>query len=120
MFVYYPNSDEEKLFIEFVDYILFLKAQPFNSTDPSIAIYFERVIDGMVYELYFPDLLQKHNREIIEHLGALPAFTDAMSDEKKMGICKTVFSRLYDKAHPVSINLLHMDTIPEIKIIEGK
>jgi adenine-specific DNA-methyltransferase len=82
--------------------------------------YFEQIIDGMVYELYFPELLKKHNREIIKHLGELPEFTDGMSDEQKMKICKTVFDRLNDKEHPVRVNLFYMNSIPEIAIIEGK
>jgi hypothetical protein len=74
----------------------------------------------MVYELYFPELIKKHKREIIQHLGDLPEFTDNMSDEQKMKICKTVFERLYHAAHPVRINLEKMkEEIPEIRIIEG-
>jgi hypothetical protein len=82
--------------------------------------YFEQIIDGMVYELYFPELLKKHNRLIINHLGELPEFTDSMSNEQKMKICKKVFDRLNDKEHPVRVNLFYMNSIPEIAIIEGK
>jgi hypothetical protein len=53
-------------------------------------------------------------------LGELPEFTDSMSDEQKMTICKKVFERLHDAAHPVRINLEKMkEEIPEIRIIEG-
>lgn len=82
--------------------------------------YFEQIIDGMVYELYFPELIKKHKREIIQHLGELPEFTDKMSDEQKMNICKTVFNRLNDREHQVRVNLFYMSSIPEIAIIEGK
>ncbi|MDD3010362.1 MAG: TaqI-like C-terminal specificity domain-containing protein, partial [Bacteroidales bacterium] len=86
------------VFAMIVDYILFLKKFDFsNSTEQLIPNYFEQIIDGMVYELYFPELLKKHNREIIKHLGELPEFTDGMSDEQKMEICKKVFDRLNDK-----------------------
>jgi len=85
-----------------------------------IPTYFEQIIDGMVYELYFPELLKKHNCEIIKHLGELPEFTDGMSDEEKMKICKKVFERLNEAAHPVRINLDKMkEEISEIRIIEG-
>ena len=108
-------------FIRLVDYILFLKKlELINTSDQLIPTYFEQIIDGMVYELYFPELLKKHNREIIKHLGELPEYTDSMSDEQKMKICKTVFDRLNDKEHPVRINLFYMNSIPEIAIIEGK
>jgi len=100
---------------------LFLKSQDLVDVNGQLMpTYFEQVINGMVYELYFPELLKKHNREIIRHLGELPEFTDSMSDEQKMKICKKVFDRLNDKEHPVRINLFYMNSIPEIAIIEGK
>ena len=82
--------------------------------------YFEQIIDGMVYEIYFSELLKKNNREILKHLGDLPELTDKMSDEKKMSLIKTVFNRLNEKDHPVRLNLFYMNSIPEIAIIEGK
>jgi adenine-specific DNA-methyltransferase len=82
-------------------------------------MYFKYTFDGMVYELYFPELLKQHNRTIIEHLGELPAFTDSMNDNQKMEIINTVFNRLNEKNHPVRVNLFYMNSIPEIKIIEG-
>jgi len=104
-----------------VDYIIFLKSQKLNNaSDQLIPTFFEQIIDGMVYEVYFPELLKKHNREIIKHLGELPEFTESISNEQKMKICKKVFDRLNDKGHPVRVNLEKMkEEIPEIKIIEG-
>ncbi len=118
--VYYPNDEEENLFATFVDYILHLKKQDADNFEAKLkATYFERIIDGIVYELYFPDLLQKYKRTIIPHLGKLPAFTEGISDAKKNAIIEEVFTRLDDKKHPVRNNLYFMNTIPEIAIIEG-
>lgn len=105
----------------FVSYINFLKMQTLtNVTDQLMPTYFEQILDGMVYELYFPELLKKHNREIIRNLDELPEFTDKMSDDKKMGIVKTVFNCLNERDHPIRVNLFYMNSIPEIAIIEGK
>ena len=115
------QTSEQIPFKRLIDYILFLKeVESQLKTDQLMPIYFEQIIDGMVYELYFPELLKKHNREIIKHLGELPEFTDGMSDEQKMKNCKKVFNRLNDKEHPVRVNLFYMNSIPEIAIIEGK
>lgn len=116
-----PNANRViiQYIASFVNYVLHLKniKQVESGLMP---IYFEQIIDGMVYELYFPELLKKHNREIIKHLGELPEFTDSMSDEQKLKICKKVFDRLNDKEHPVRIHLEKMkEEIPEIRIIEG-
>lgn len=115
------KSNKTDCFEQLVDYIIFLKVQTSkNAGNQLIPTYFEQIIDGMVYELYFPELLKKHNREIIQHLGELPEFIDGMHDEQKMKICKKVFARLNDKEHPVKINLDKMkEEIPEIAIIEG-
>lgn len=114
-------SSEKISFAKLVDYILFLKSLNLvDVKDKLMPNYFEQIIDGMVYELYFPELLKKHNREIIRHLGDLPEFTEGMSNEQKMKICKKTFDRLNDKEHPVRINLFYMNSIPEIAIIEGK
>ena len=73
----------QKIFVSLVDYILLLKSEKKINIDLLIPTYFEQIIDGMVYELYFPELLQQHNRTIIAHLGELPSFTDKMNDSQK-------------------------------------
>lgn len=117
----YKDNPKIEIFSKIVDYILLLKTQPLlNVSEQLMPAYFEQVIDGMVYELYFPELLKRHNREIIKHLGELAELTESMSDEKKLSLTKIVFNRLNDKNHPVRTNLFYMDSIPEIRIIEGK
>ena len=57
---------------------------------------------------------------VVKKLSELPEFTNKMSDEQKMNICKTVFNRLNDREHPVRVNLEKMkEEIKEIRIIEG-
>jgi hypothetical protein len=115
----------QNIFENLVDYVLFLKEKTDLSTDALIPVYFEQIINGMVYELYFPELLKKHNREIIKHLGALPSPNqgegrdgEVETDQKKMKIITEVFNHLNAKDHPVKINLEKMKEIPEIRIIE--
>lgn len=114
------SKKEQMPFIILAEYIMYLKKQEHNEVnDQLIPTYFEQIIDGMVYELYFPELIKKYKREIMQHLGELPEFTDKMSDEQKMKICKTVFNRLNETEHPVSVNLEGMKSIHEIRTIEG-
>lgn len=112
---------DQSSFINIVHYVVFLntceRKDYFNNLIPA---YFEQIIDGMVYELYFPELIKKHKREIIQHLGELPEFTNKLSDEEKMKICTMVFNRLNSREHPVRVNLFFISSIPEIAIIEGK
>jgi hypothetical protein len=114
------KTDEIK-FETIVNYILLIKSQRLiEINDLLMSSYFIQLINGMVYEIYFPELLQKYDCEIIKHLGELPEFTESMSEEEKMEICKTVYDRLNDASHPVRIHLEKMKKeIPEIRIIEG-
>lgn len=116
-----PSIKQEKVVDTLVDYVLFINSLRANDIKVKLyAAYFEQIIDGIVYELYFPELLKKHDRQIIQHLGELPALKASMSDQEKLAICKKVFERLDDKEHPIRNNIFYMDSIPEIGIIEGK
>jgi hypothetical protein len=57
---------------------------------------------------------------VLKHLHALPELKEDLSDEKKLKIIEKVYKELSDPQHPVSIALFKMDTIEEIRIIEGK
>ncbi|GLB47697.1 Eco57I restriction-modification methylase domain-containing protein [Neptunitalea lumnitzerae] len=111
-------TDEVDKFKILVDYIIFLISNK-GTGSKLMSIYFEQIIDGMVYELYFPELLKENKRTIIEHLGDLPAFSNSMSNSHKEEIVESVFKRLDDKDHPVRNNLFYMRNIEEIAVIEG-
>jgi len=112
------SSKVKSVFKTLSKYLIHLLQNNLNEvSDQQMPTYFAQIIDGMVYELYFPESIKKHKREIIQYLGELPEFTDKMSDEQKMKICKTVFNRLNEQEHPVEVNLRYMNSIPEIAII---
>lgn len=114
----FNNTDP---FESMATYIEFLKScSTIKSETKLIISFFMQIVDSMVYNVYFPSLLKKHNREIIKHLGELPELKEGMSNDEKMKICKDVFNCLDDKSHPVRNNLFYMNSIPEIRLIEGK
>ncbi len=119
--IYVVDKRVQIPFVLITDYILFSKKNSILIATPQqIPSFFEQLIDGMVYELYFPELLKKHNCEIIEHLGELPQLTEEMNDEQKIKICKEIFDLLFDENHLVKIHLEKMkEEIREIRIIEG-
>ncbi|WKK59680.1 TaqI-like C-terminal specificity domain-containing protein [Sphingobacterium sp. BN32] len=117
-----PLSDfaTQSLIQKIVEYLLFLNSLEKEDLGHSLKIsYFEQVIDGIVYELYFPELLQQHQRTIVEHAGELPSLTHLKEESEKMNVVETVFNRLNDKTHPVRNNLFFMKNIKEIALIEG-
>ncbi len=107
-------------FVHIVDYILFLKTKyGLKSSYQLQYSYFEQLIDGMVFELYFEEEIKKAGRDILKYLTDLQPITDEMSDEQKMQVITKTFNELYDKNHPVRQNLEGMDAIEEILIIKG-
>lgn len=107
-------KSKTKAFEIIVDYILFLKSQP---TD-KMSFYFEQLIDGMVYELYFENEIKQADCNILKYLDDLPEITDKMGDKEKMKIITKVFNKLYDKESPVRKNLFFMDSVEEVAIIK--
>lgn len=79
--------------------------------------YFEQLIDGLVYELYFPDEIKAANKEILPHLGELEPLTDDMSEAEKLAIIQREFDRLYDPNHPVRNNLETLDSVDVVRTI---
>jgi len=57
--------------------------------------------------------------QTLTHLTNLPELKDDWSDEKKLSTTEKVYKELFDPAHPVSIAMEKMKTVPEVRIIEG-
>jgi hypothetical protein len=82
------------------------------------ASYFEQLIDGLVYELYFPEEIEAAGKEILPHLGELKQLEDTMSDEEKLAVINEEFKRLYDPTHPVRNHLETLDSVEVVRIIQ--
>lgn len=82
------------------------------------AAYFEQIIDGLVYELYFPDDIKKAKKEIKTHLGKLTPISDDMTDKEKLAVIQKTFDRLYDPNHPVRNHIETLDSIPVVRTIQ--
>ena len=120
-----PDSSitQQKVIETFVDYLLYLKALPAakivnSSRHPLIISFFEQLIDGVVYELYFPEsfkdaevnlseLLIKENLQSIEQCN----------DDVVTSICN-LFERIYIPEHPVRKSLFFLDTIEAVRVVE--
>ncbi|MGH8560267.1 MAG: Eco57I restriction-modification methylase domain-containing protein [Methylococcales bacterium] len=79
--------------------------------------YFEQLIDGLVYELYFPDEIKAANKEILPHLGELTPINDYMADAEKLAIIQREFNRLHDPRHPVRNHLESLDNVAVVGTI---
>lgn len=109
---------EDKLHC-FSQYVLFLQDDCPGKKRPTSLVYvfFKDLIDGIVYELYFPDEIKAAGKEILPHLGDLPPITDTMSEEEKLAIIQREFDRLYDPRHPVRNHLETLDSVEVVRTI---
>jgi len=112
-----PQTDknQQKVIESLTEYVLFLKTHNGN-----LSSFFESLIDAMVYELYFPDEIKAAGCEVLKHLTYLQDMQDDESNEQKLILIEQVYKELSHPAHPVSIAMFKMETIEEIRIIEGK
>ena len=121
------EPEQKALIHKIVEYILYLKKQPtVNSRDLKYASdrvmlgYFDRIIDGMVYEAYLSDELHEGRKHFFQPLldEQLPRLEEVQGS--KMSACRDIFERLYEKTHPVAVNLFFLDSVKPIRIIESK
>lgn len=121
------SAEQQQPFIKLVDYILFIKKQPFyQSTDLAyaeerlMANFFENLINALVYELYFPDELHETGKYFISLIEKenLPDLNTIQGD--KLSVLKQITQRLTDKDHPLYVNLFFLDSVSIVRVIEGK
>ena len=121
------TSTQKTLIAKLVDYLIYLQQQPtINSKDLKYARdrimlgYFERVIDGLVYEAYLPEDLHKGDKHFSQPLldEQLPSYEEIEGD--KMTVLRDIFELLYERTHLVRRNLYYLDSVKAVRIIEGK
>ncbi|MDE0634614.1 MAG: tetratricopeptide repeat protein [Candidatus Poribacteria bacterium] len=118
---------QKALIAKIVDYLIYLQQQPtINSKDLTHARdrimlgYFERVIEGLVYEAYLTEELHKSDKHFFQPLleEQLPLCEEIEGD--KMTVLRDIFELLYERTHPIRRNLYYLDSVKSVRIIEGK
>ena len=118
---------QKSLIGKIVDYLIFLQGQPTTNSkdlaharDAVMLGYFERIIDGLVYESYLREALHQGEKQFFKPLldERLPQLEEIRGD--KMAALQEIFERLYERTHPVRRNLFFLDSVKPIRLIEGK
>jgi adenine-specific DNA-methyltransferase len=92
-----------------------------TNRDPLMVAYWERMLNGLVYELYFPEEVRGAGLrlfDLIEQAG-LPD-RDSFPEPDRLARLRQVFETLYDGAHQLRIALDKLQTLDTVRIIEGK
>lgn len=92
-----------------------------NTRDPLMLAYWERLLNGLVYELYFPEEVHGAGLRLFELVSKvkLPEITGA-AETKHLPQTRKVFEELHDGAHPIRIALDKLQTLDLVRIIEGE
>ena len=121
------TSAQKSLIGKIVHYLIYLQGQPTTSggdlahaRDFIMLRYFERIIDGLVYESYLREELHQGDKQFFKPLldERLPQIEEIRGD--KMAALQEIFERLYERTHPIRRNLFFLDSVKPIRIIEGK
>ena len=121
------TSTQKSQIGKIVGYLIFLQGQPTTSgedlahaRDAVMLGYFERIIDGLVYESYLREELHHGDKQFFKPLldERLPQIEEIRGD--KMSALQEIFERLYERTHPIRRNLFFLDSVKPIRIIEGK
>ena len=121
------TTTHKALIAKIVDYLIYLQQEPtINSKDLKYARdrvmlgYFERVIDGLVYEAYLPEDLHKGNKHFFQPLldEQLPLCEEIQGDKRPA--LRDIFEMLYERTHPIRRNLFFLDSVKPVRVIQGK
>ena len=119
-----PSQKEHIILL--VDFLILLNrhfvAHPTTQAtrDPLMLAYWERVLNGLVYELYFPDELHAAGLGIFD-LVAQAGFPNMNSipESDRLPKLRQLFETLYDGTNPLRIALDKLQTLDTVRIIEG-
>jgi adenine-specific DNA-methyltransferase len=92
-----------------------------TTRDPLMLAYWERVLNGLVYELYFPEEVHGAGLRLFELVeqAALPD-VNALPEAQRLPRLRQKFEELHDGTHPLRTALDKLQTLDTIRIIEGK
>jgi hypothetical protein len=88
--------------------------------------YWEQVLNGLVYELYFPEELHAAGLRLFDKVeqAILPALPPKDADRNVcatfLKTLRTKFEELHDASHPLKVALQKLQTLDTIRLIEGK
>jgi adenine-specific DNA-methyltransferase len=109
-----------------VDYLLYLNGHftrnldgP-STRDPLMLAYWERLLNGLIYQLYFAMELDEAGLNIFQLIEQvqLPEIDD-IRELERLSRLRRMFEALYEGTHPVRIALDKLQTLDIVRIIEG-
>jgi hypothetical protein len=117
---------QEVLVTKLVEYLhwlnRYLHGRPDAGTarDALMSGYWEQLLNGLVYELYYPEELHKRGLHIFELTAQaeLPQL-DSLSEGVRLERFRSLFETIYDNSHPIRGALHSLRSLEVVRIIEA-
>jgi hypothetical protein len=104
------SEDHQVPFVKIVDYLLELKRHVDLKGQKVMINHFEQVLNAMVYELYFEELVKEKRYDIIKLVISLPE----IKSEDNLSLLRKTYEETSQKNHPIRESIFLIDSIPEI------
>jgi len=123
----YSSAKQNRVLATLVDLVMNMKRwfielpSRLTTRDPLMLAYWERVLNGLVYELYFPEDVHGadlHLFDLVEK-AKLPD-VNTLAENNRLPRLRQNFEELHDGAHPLRQALDQLQTLETVRIIEGK
>jgi TaqI-like C-terminal specificity domain/Eco57I restriction-modification methylase len=108
------SEPTQLVFSTVVDYILENISQR-----SSYAEFFEKIIDAMVYELYFPESIKKQNAEVVELVKKqIPDISQIKDEQEKLKTIEKVYKKLNESNNEIRNRIIKQNiAVEEVKLI---
>lgn len=92
-----------------------------NTSEALMRGYFEQIINGLVYELFFADELHSAGLGLFDLVERerLPKLNE-VPESKRLATLRSTFERLYNSKHPLRGCLHDLGSLETVRIIEGR
>jgi hypothetical protein len=83
--------------------------------------YIEQLLNGLVYELFFPDELHARKLFLFDHVARakLPTL-ESLPKSKRAADVQEAFDRIYKCNHPIRECLSSLGSLPIVRMLEGE
>jgi len=121
------ESKQEALIVKMVEDLLYLnrslneRGHTKSPRDTLMLEYWRQILNGLVYELYFPEELHAHGIRLFD--VALQAYLPplrSIPDAQRMSGLGELFQSLYASNHPVRGALFSLGSLESVRIVEGR
>lgn len=112
-----PSPAEEAPLERMTEYLSYLRRNEDKAKDALLmALFFEQVADGLVFELYLGEEFRSYGKGLREHLQDLPPVAD-FKDMKYFEAIRRVYRELSAPEHILAYNLQSLRQIPEVDLV---